>query len=308
MKISPPNQPDISFVIISYNDASRLPKALSSASLMSARAGFEYEIWVVDNGSSDHTQKLLAAYGELLGPRLKVITLEHNTGTTYSRNQALRQASGRLICILDSDAELLMDGLGHIDDLLTSLPEVGIVAPQIIMPDGAIYNSAKLLPTLPNKLGKLPHIFLDRDCGNSDFYPDFPFHHVRCVQTAISCCWFFRRDTLDSIGPLDEAIFYSPEDLDWCLRTWKAGRAVVYYPHLQVLHHTRQTTHRYPVSRIALSHFKGILYYLNKHGYWFSRQAIAQRHILPLANRLDPELSSWESRRGPSLGSTASHG
>jgi GT2 family glycosyltransferase len=308
MKKAPQSQPDISFVIISYNDAHRLPKALSSASLMSARAGFEYEIWVVDNGSSDHTQKLLASYGELLGPRLKTITLQSNTGTTYSRNQALRQASGRLICVLDSDAELLMDGLRHIDDLLTSLPEVGIVAPQIIMPDGAIYDSVKLLPTLQNKLGKLPQIFLDRDGGHSDFYPDFPFQHLRCVQTAISCCWFFRRDLLDRIGLFDEAIFYSPEDLDWCLRTWKAGRAVVYYPHLQVLHHTRQITHRYPFSRIALSHFKGIIYYLNKHDYWFSRQAIEQRYILPLANRLDPELSRWEGQRTPGLGSTPSHG
>ena len=50
------------------------------------------------------------------------------------------------------------------------------------------------------------------------------------MQTAISCCWFMRREVIERVGPLDELIFYAPEDVDYCLRAWKSGLAVVYYP------------------------------------------------------------------------------
>ncbi|RJX33636.1 MAG: glycosyltransferase [Desulfarculus sp.] len=298
-----PRTPDISYVIITYNDAGRLPMAIFSAALNSRRAGLGYEIWVVDNGSTDHTAQVLADFGQELGGCLKIISLARNYGTTYSRNQALAQAQGRVICVLDSDAELMDDGLAGVLALLRGLPQVGILAPRIIMPDGSTYPSVKMLPTLTDKLAKLPDIFLHRGSSNRDFYPDFPFAGLRCVDTAISCCWFFRRELLELVGPLDERIFYAPEDVDWCLRTWKAGRAVVYYPHLRVLHHTRQLSRRRPLSLLALSHFKGILYYLHKHGYWFSRRRLQQRHIRPLASRLDPLLAAWE--RGERAGQAA---
>lgn len=292
-----PPAPDISFVIITYNDAGRLPKAISSAALKCAALGWRPEIWVVDNGSTDHTRQVLEAFGPVLGDRLKVLDLGRNTGTTYSRNRALERAAGRLVCVMDSDAELLDGDLEAIDGLLAAFPEVGILAPRIIMPDGSTYDSGKLLATLADKLWKLPGIFSRRPTVNHDWYPDFPFRRIRHVQTAISCCWFFRRELFDLVGPLDENIFYSPEDLDWCLRCWKAGRAVVYYPGFRVLHHTRQTTHRNPLSRTAVSHFRGLLYFFAKHGYWFSRAGMERRHIAPLARRLDQRLADWEAGR-----------
>jgi GT2 family glycosyltransferase len=288
--------PDLSFVVITYNDAARLPRCLASAALMSARAGLGYEIFVVDNASVDHTAQVLAEFAGVLGPRLKVIRLAVNRGTTYSRNRALEQAAGRMVCVMDSDAELLDHDFARVWDLFAAFPEVGIVGPTIILPDGHIYDSAKRLPTLGDKLLKLPQIFLGAPPVNHDWYPDFPFATVRCVETAISCCWFFRRELFGRVGPLDERIFYAPEDVDWCLRSWKAGQAVVYYPRFRVLHHTRHTTHKHPLSPTALSHLKGLLYYLNKHRYWFSREALVRRHVEPLARSLDPRLAAWDAQ------------
>ena len=130
--------------------------------------------------------------------------------------------------------------------------------------------------------------------SNTDWYPDFPFDRPRPVHTAISCCWFFRRELFDLVGPLDERIFYSPEDVDWCLRCWKAGKAVVYFPHFRVMHHTRQISHKRPFSHLSLSHMRGILYYLGKHGYCFDRERLARVHIEPLAHALAPRLCAWE--------------
>ncbi|KMY66541.1 hypothetical protein AAU61_15465 [Desulfocarbo indianensis] len=288
---------DISFVIITYNDAARLPKALASAALSARRAGWDYEILVVDNHSQDHAPAVLAAFAEALGDRLRVFSLPRNAGTTISRNLALRAARGELICVMDSDAEILEQSLLPLADLLAEMPEIGIVGPRILLPDGRTYDSVKLLPTLGDKLLKIPGVLLRKPTINHDWYPDFPFARLACVHTAISCCWFFRRELFERVGPLDERIFYAPEDVDYCLRAWKAGRAVVYYPFLSVLHHTRQTTHRRPFSRTALSHLKGLLYYLGKHGYWLKRDAVAADWIEPLAYALEPRLAAWERRR-----------
>ncbi len=287
--------PDLSFVIITFNDAGRLPRCLASAALAAQASGLSYELVVVDNGSRDHTRRVLEAFGQVLGPRLRALYLGRNTGTTFSRNRAVEVAQGRLLCVLDSDAELLDPDLTPVVRLLDDFPEVGIVGPAIIMPDGSTYNSVKRLPTLGDKLLKLPGILLRRPTINHDWYPDFPFSHTRCVQTAISCCWFLRRDTWERLGPLDERIFYAPEDVDYCLRSWKAGRAVVFFPRLKVKHHTRQLTHKKPLSATSLSHLKGLIYYLHKHGYWLGRQRLVDSAIRPLARVLDLRLARWEA-------------
>ena len=191
---------DISFVVISYNDASKLSRCLSSSALAAATSGLSFELIVVDNGSLDHTPQVLEAYGQVLGDALKIISLGRNTGTTYSRNRALETAGGRFICILDSDAQLLELNLIPVVSFLREFPEVGILGPRIIMPDNSTYDSAKRLPTLTDKFLKLPSLLLGLPPLNRDFYPGFPFQEIRCVQTAISCCWFMRRETVERVG------------------------------------------------------------------------------------------------------------
>ena len=245
---------------------------------------------------SDHTGRLLEAYRRVMGPRLCVRTLCRNYGTTTPRNLALRQARGRIICVMDSDAELLQNGLVRVVDFLDAFPEVGIVAPRILTPYGHIYNSVKMLPTLSDKLRKLPGIMRRDSRRNTDWYPNFPFERPPPgAYGHKAAAGFFRREIFDLVGPLDERIFYSPEDVDWCLRCWKAGKAVVYYPYLQVMHHTRQITHKRPLSRLSMSHMRGILYYLLKHRYCFDRDRLAARHIDPLARELAPRLAAWEA-------------
>jgi hypothetical protein len=56
---------------------------------------------------------------------------------------------------------------------LNEHPKAGIVGPRIIMPDGSIYNSAKLFPTLTDKLMKLPRIFLGTKGGEPGLVSGF---------------------------------------------------------------------------------------------------------------------------------------
>ena len=65
-----------------------------------------YEIFIVDNGSKDKTIDLLDRLQVKHPETIKLIFLNQNTGTTYSRNLALKKATGNYICIMDSDVEI----------------------------------------------------------------------------------------------------------------------------------------------------------------------------------------------------------
>jgi GT2 family glycosyltransferase len=69
---------------------------------------------------------------------------------------------------------------------------------------------------------------------------------------------------------LDERMFYGWEDTDYCVRMWRAGYPVVYYPEAAVIHHEQRLTTRRPFSRLALEHFKSMVLFFLKYpkGIW----------------------------------------
>ena len=59
------------------------------------------------------------------------------------------------------------------------------------------------------------------------------------------------RKNIDLVGYFDENIFYSPEDIDYCLRVWLAGKKVCFYPEFTIYHHVQQITHKFPFKIIS---------------------------------------------------------
>jgi GT2 family glycosyltransferase len=263
--------PDISFIILSWNSAQYLKWCLDSIVAKCSEERLPYEIIVIDNGSSDSSVAIMRDYEREDPTTFRLLSLDRNGGTTYSRNLGLKISRGNFLCILDSDTEL---GSGRLKEIIHQLgvrKKVGIVAPCLILPDGSVQNSVKRFPTLWHKLIKIPKILFGIRTRNADFYEDFPFNGKREVDTAISACWIFHRDLLETVGYLDEKIFYSPEDLDYSHRVRKAGYSILYYPNFRVLHHTQQISHKKPFSKTSLSHLGGLLYYYHKHGGWILR-------------------------------------
>ena len=260
----------ISFIILSWNSAPFLRKCFESIFKKCKQDDVTFEIIIIDNGSRDNTISLIQDARQQAQGTIKPIFLKKNTGTTYSRNLGLAQSTGDIICILDSDTELLDGSLHAIFTLLNKDRKIGILAPRLILQNEIVQNSVKKFPTFIHKLSKIKKIILGTSSIDKDFYTNFPFDELTYVDTAISACWFFRRDLLDDVGTLDERIFYAPEDLDYCARVIKAGYEVAYYPDFTIFHDTQQITHQNPFSKLSMSHFVGLLYYFRKHGGWFS--------------------------------------
>ncbi len=261
----------ISFVILVWNSEKYLEHCFDSIIGKCQVEQIDYEIIVIDNGSKDRTLSILENYCRKLPDRIRSVRLDRNRGTTYPRNLGFKAANGNFICVLDSDTEFGAGSLREILNRLRKHSEIGIIAPRLVLGNGSIQNSVKRFPTLLDKLIKVPAVILNTRVPTADFYRDFPFTESREVDSAISACWFFKKELFETVGYLDENIFYSPEDLDYCIRLRKSGKQIVYDPRLTVLHHTQQISHKNPFSKTSLSHFWGLIYYYRKHGGWFSR-------------------------------------
>lgn len=231
--------------------------------------GINYEIIIIDNGSTDDSLSFFHSFQKEKFEKYRIVLLERNRGTTYSRNIGLKMARGSIICVLDSDTEFLEGSLKATINTLELNETIGIIAPLLFLPDNTVQHSVKKFPTFWHKIIKIPKIVLGFKTHDADFYDDFPFRQATSVDMAISACWIFRRDLLDIVGFFDEKIFYSPEDLDFCMRIKKIGKIIIYIPSLRLLHYTQQITHKRPFSKTSWSHLLGLLYYYRKHGGWF---------------------------------------
>jgi hypothetical protein len=263
--------PTISFIILTWNSEGYLRRCFDSIIRKCAEEKLSFEVIVTDNGSRDGSCGIIESYKKDSPYEFHLIKLDCNRGTTYTRNLGLKQARGEYLCILDSDTEMGEGSLTAVIKRLSSDTRVGLIVPRLLLPDGSIQNSVKRFPTMLNKLMKIPRIVFGVSTKNSDFYDNFPFTEEREVDTAISACWFFRREVFERVGYLDEKIFYAPEDIDFSLRVWLAGYSIIYYPAFTVLHHTQQITHKKPLSKTSISHFFGLIYYYRKHGGWLVR-------------------------------------
>jgi GT2 family glycosyltransferase len=122
--------PLVSCLIVTYNFAEYLPRALDSALAQDYPAN-RLEIVVVDDGSTDGTEEAVAPYLE----RVRYIR-KPNGGLNSAINRALAEAHGDLIALLSGDDEWPPDRVRKQVDFLASRPEVGLVYGDLELIDG----------------------------------------------------------------------------------------------------------------------------------------------------------------------------
>jgi glycosyltransferase involved in cell wall biosynthesis len=126
-------RPRVSVIVTAYNLAQYLPAALDSA-LAQESPGGPIQIIVVDDGSTDHTQEVLAAYAD----RVEVIHQE-NGGLVKAVDTGLSAVRGEYIALLDADDIWPLDRLRRHTEILDANPQVGLVHGdmEVIDADGA---------------------------------------------------------------------------------------------------------------------------------------------------------------------------
>ena len=266
-----------SAVILSFNSARYIETCV--ASLLAAFAAFEQpsEILIFDNGSVDNSRALVSALVDRYPDVVKALYADTNLGTTVSRNRAMAMAGGKFLLILDSDATIDSAALGILKAALEADSSIGLAVPQLRYPDGRFQLSTDQFPTVARKIRRL---FTLKSMEGAAQPRDAPSD----VDYAISACWLLPRAVVERVGPLDEKIFYSPEDVDYCVRVWLAGYRIVYLPTAVAIHDAQELSRRAKFFRFTLSHAGGLVYLFRKHHYAFTRSALVRRFPRPPAS------------------------
>ena len=266
----------ISFVILTWNSADHINNCIESIIYNLGKDEIEYEIIVVDNGSTDSTLDWLKKFSKIYSSFFYFIPMGHNAGTTYSRNVALKRARGEYIAIVDSDIILTSNIFPHLIHFLKNNPIVGLISPKLFYKDGRYQKSTDNFPTFFSKLSR--YFFL-KSMETSE-QTNQVLSEPCCVDYAISAFWLLPAHVIHKVGLLDENIFYAPEDVDYCLRVWKSGFAVVHYPALTAIHDAREISRGFRLNLAFFSHLKGLFYFFAKHRYLFARPAYGERFPL----------------------------
>lgn len=135
-KIKPPR---VSVIVPCYNAERFLSRALDS---VTAQAYTDWEIVLVDDGSSDGTAKIASSYADRLGHRCQFIQ-QANAGSSAARNRGIEASRGELLAFLDADDEFLPDKLQRQAAMFDRCPDLGMVYSDYSFVDleGSTHNS-----------------------------------------------------------------------------------------------------------------------------------------------------------------------
>ncbi|MCI1279530.1 MAG: glycosyltransferase [Nitrospira sp.] len=119
--------PRVSVVIPTYNCARFLGQTIDSALRQAYR---DFEIIVVDDGSTDDTQQVVAGYGKTIR-----YVYQSNQGASAARNVALSIASGEFIAYLDADDLWIADKLSRQVEYMVAHPACGFLHTEVSVID-----------------------------------------------------------------------------------------------------------------------------------------------------------------------------
>jgi GT2 family glycosyltransferase len=208
--------PAVSIIVLTRNGESGYLEDTLEALLQHTEPN--YELLIVDNGSSDGTDRSLAERVQNATLVLNAV----NRGFGPANNQgAARARSGRLLFLNDD----LFVQPGWLEPLLTRVERdhsVGAVGPRVLNVDGSVQGEGALLTRAG---GTVLHV------GGGAY----PFHRI--VDYVAGACVLVRRSVFEEIGGFDPR--YHPmyfEDADLCLAMRERGLLVVYEPRSVVTH------------------------------------------------------------------------
>lgn len=214
---------DLSIIIVNWNTCGLLRDCLSS--VFTGIAPLKAEVWVVDNGSTDGSLAMLAEEF----PTVRLIANQENLGFAAANNQALAQATGRYVLLLNSDTVVHGSVLTDAVSWLDTHPGAGILGPRILNADGSVQGSASAFPSL-YRLARQTLALHKAEAPNGSR----TFQHE--AQVISGCAMFVRHAAMSQVGLLDEAFFFYGEETDWCRRFAKAGWRVIWAPVGEITH------------------------------------------------------------------------
>ncbi len=208
-------------------------------SLEAAEKPGPMEIIVVDDASGDHGAKKI---GQLF-PAVKILVNEKNLGLSGSINRALKVARGKYFLRLDADTEVEAQALVQLWQFMENHPQVGVVGPRLIFPDGREQPSFFLHWPSPRIVARDFNFVLMRlkerfSSLRPSNLPQEPFPVAHLLGAAL----FLRKKAIASVGEMDPAIPFFRDETDWQYRFHQQGWEIWYHPQAVIKHRGGQSS------------------------------------------------------------------
>jgi len=206
--------PRVSIIVCTYNGAATIRETLEGLRHLDYP---EYEVIVVDDGSTDGTAAIAAEYA------VRLIRTE-NRGLSAARNAGLAAAAGEIVAYIDDDAYPDPHWLRYLARTLLDDGHAGAGGPNLSPPGGGLI--AECVAHAP---GAPSHVLL----------ADAVAEHVP------GCNMAFVRERLEAVGGFDPQFRVAGDDVDVCWRVQDRGWTLGYSPAAVVWHHRRRTLRAY---------------------------------------------------------------
>ena len=251
----------ISIIIVSYNVKSYLSNSIDSIMKSSIK---DFELIIIDNNSFDGSTDYISNNY----PLAKLIPNSSNVGFGKAVNQGAKIANSDYLLILNPDTIIEEDTLEILVKYIETNVKIGIVGPKILNADGSLQVSCKRsFPTIKSAIPKI--LGLDKLFPNSKLFGRYNLtfldpdkNHV--VDAVSGSCMLIRNKVFKKIAGFDERFFMFGEDIDICLRTWKANFEVHYLPETKIVHYKGKSVKTAPYnSREAF--YEAMDLYVDKH-------------------------------------------
>jgi N-acetylglucosaminyl-diphospho-decaprenol L-rhamnosyltransferase len=259
--------PDLSVIIVNWNSKDYVRQCLTS--LFSRCRGVSVETIVVDNGSFDGCDQMLA--GQF--PTVVFVQSGENLGFARANNLGVRHASSRYLLFLNPDTEFIENSPGILLERLKSLPDAGAAGCRLLNDDLSLQTSCvQSFPTVLNQI--LAADFLRQRFPHANLWGMAALHSPRQKPTEVEAisgaCILVKRENFERVGGFTESYFMYGEDLDLCFKLRRSGGKVFYVPETSLIHVGGGSTGR------AASNFSTVM--MRKSVYRFMR---LNRGILP---------------------------
>ncbi|MEM1310916.1 MAG: glycosyltransferase family 2 protein [Cyanobacteria bacterium P01_H01_bin.153] len=246
-----------SIIIVNYNGAGVIVDCL--ASIFQHLDADTIEVIVVDNASQDGSPGLIANKF----PQVQLMYQAKNLGFGSANNVGAQAAQGEYLFLLNSDTVIHSDPLPVLIGKLESLPNVGIVGPRLLNPDGSFQLSTAYEIGLEGEWRTLQEV---RKYRQPETRPTLAWQYAgdRIVDIVVGAAMLMRRSHFHHIGGFDETFFMYFEESDLCQRFRDAGYQILYTPTVSLVHIGGYSVAQV-AGKMAIEYRRSQRYYYQKH-------------------------------------------